>query len=516
MRCVRVVVLLVLAALAGSVLIAAEEQPLVAGSEGVPTPKKTRDVKPKYPPQAIAQGLRGIVILELLIDTRGNVASASVVRGVPGLDEAAIAAVRQWRYEPVKVDGKAVSIRLTVPIAFSLALPGLLRDAGIPELRQGGAPVFPDRAEGGTAVAEVTLEPDGQVGSVQVVQGGEPWVGALVAALRTWRFSPPPEDVTLSFRVEADFIAGGSGAKRLVLRAAGLRQVDLLDAAHVATTARQSAQAPETPAQDAARTQPPPDQGAPPQPPPGAPARPGSAPDAPPPPATPSGPGTSAVLPPAAAPPSSQPPTSNAPTQGTAPPAGPAAPPIEGITVPPPPPAPENGISVVRDVRLEPGVPELSRGRRPVPPPFARIAGATGTVEVTFSVNAAGATLVQGASGPDLLKKAAEQAVASWVFRRTRADRAYLLATFNYRSDSANAVVRPQSTPATTGAPAPAASAPVVPAAPASAEPAPAIASPGVAPAAASPGSVPSGTSVPAQASPDSPPARPKDPPRSE
>ena len=62
----------------------------------------------------------------------------------------------------------------------------------------------------------------------------------------------------------------------------------------------------------------------------------------------------------------------------------------------------------------------------------ARMAGATGTVEVAFSVSAAGATTIQNVTGPDLLKKAAEQAVASWVFRRTRADRAYLVAVFSY------------------------------------------------------------------------------------
>jgi hypothetical protein len=72
------------------------------------------------------------------------------------------------------------------------------------------------------------------------------------------------------------------------------------------------------------------------------------------------------------------------------------------------------------------------------------MAGATGTVEVTFSVSAAGTTTIQKTTGVDLLKKAAEQAVASWVFRRTRADRAYLVAVFDYRDDRAAASVRPQ------------------------------------------------------------------------
>jgi hypothetical protein len=124
-----------------------------------------------------------------------------------------------------------------------------------------------------------------------------------------------------------------------------------------------------------------------------------------------------------------------------------APPPVEVITAPPPPGPPENGVSAIRDVSLEPGVPDLTRGRRPVAPPLARMSGSTGTVEVAFSVSAAGTTTVQGATGPDLLKPAAEQAVASWVFRRARADRAYLVAAFAYTGDKSSAVVRPQATP---------------------------------------------------------------------
>ncbi len=94
-------------------------------------------------------------------------------------------------------------------------------------------------------------------------------------------------------------------------------------------------------------------------------------------------------------------------------------------------------------------MPDLTRGRHPVAPPLARMSGTTGSVEVEFSVSAAGTTLVSGVSGPDQLKKASEQTVASWVFRRTRADRAYLTAVFTYSPDNKTAaVVRPQPAPA--------------------------------------------------------------------
>jgi hypothetical protein len=59
-------------------------------------------------------------------------------------------------------------------------------------------------------------------------------------------------------------------------------------------------------------------------------------------------------------------------------------------------------------------------------------------------VNAAGITSVQSVAGPDILKPASEQAVASWIFRRASAMRLHLLAIFTYRPDSASASVRPE------------------------------------------------------------------------
>ena len=116
---------------------------------------------------------------------------------------------------------------------------------------------------------------------------------------------------------------------------------------------------------------------------------------------------------------------------------------METLSIAPPPEPPENGLSAIRDVTLNPGVPDLTRGRRPVPPPFARMAQATGAVDVMFSVDAAGIASVKGSNGPDVFKRAAEQAVTSWTFRRTRAERIFLVAEFKYTADAASATVRP-------------------------------------------------------------------------
>ncbi len=226
---------------AGAAPLFAQEEPLAAGSEGIPVPKKTKHVQPTYPQEALAQGVRGIVILDIVVDTQGKVESTSVVRSVPGLDEAAIAAARQWEYEPTKVSDKPVRVRITVPITFALALPQLARQDGIPELRQGASPAWPAGADGGgLAAAEVTLEPDGRVGGARVLDGGAPWSDALLAALRTWRFAPPPDDAVLSFRVEAEFVSPRGSApqqRRVTLKAAGLQRSGLLDAPATAAAA---------------------------------------------------------------------------------------------------------------------------------------------------------------------------------------------------------------------------------------------------------------------------------------
>src|SRR5258706_6995898 len=193
----------------------AQDVPKVAGTE-VPAPKRIKTVQPDYPPEALAQGLRGIVILDLVVDTQGHVASADVIRSVPPFDEAALAAVRKWEYEVTRVEGKPVSVRLTVPITFAMKLPEITsRQEGIPELRQGAISAYPPSAvaarDGASVTVEVALESDGQIGEVQVKDGAPPFSGALLQALKTWRFAPPGPGVLLSFRVEAQFIPGGKG-----------------------------------------------------------------------------------------------------------------------------------------------------------------------------------------------------------------------------------------------------------------------------------------------------------------
>ena len=84
-------------------------------------PEKIKDVPPKYPKEAKEAGVQGIVILEGIIDHRGNVTDVRVLRSIPLLDQAAIDAVKQWKYEPTLLEGLPVPIVMTVTVNFTLS-----------------------------------------------------------------------------------------------------------------------------------------------------------------------------------------------------------------------------------------------------------------------------------------------------------------------------------------------------------------------------------------------------------
>jgi TonB family protein len=87
---------------------------------GVRAPAKIGDVAPVYPAEARTARVQGVVILEATVSSTGEVTDVEVLRSVPLLDEAAVAAVRQWRYEPTLVDGVAVPVLMTVTVNFAL------------------------------------------------------------------------------------------------------------------------------------------------------------------------------------------------------------------------------------------------------------------------------------------------------------------------------------------------------------------------------------------------------------
>jgi len=76
-------------------------------------------VNPVYPPEALPQKLHGSVVLQATIGRDGGVEDLKLLRGYFVLGKAAIAAVRQWRFQPYSLNGRATQTQTTITINFN-------------------------------------------------------------------------------------------------------------------------------------------------------------------------------------------------------------------------------------------------------------------------------------------------------------------------------------------------------------------------------------------------------------
>jgi periplasmic protein TonB len=86
----------------------------------VKPPVRIRDVSPVYPEAARLARVEGLVVIEAIIGPTGEVQEARVLRSSPLLDEAALTAVRQWKYTPTLLSGTPVPVIMTVTVKFTL------------------------------------------------------------------------------------------------------------------------------------------------------------------------------------------------------------------------------------------------------------------------------------------------------------------------------------------------------------------------------------------------------------
>jgi protein TonB len=111
--------------LTGGLLAANTNQP---SAPAAPTPiggdvvtaRLISSVPPAYPALARTQHIQGDVRVDALIGVNGRVTSMKVISGPTLLHQAAMDALRQWKYQPATLDGKPVAMHLTVTIQFHL------------------------------------------------------------------------------------------------------------------------------------------------------------------------------------------------------------------------------------------------------------------------------------------------------------------------------------------------------------------------------------------------------------
>jgi TonB family protein len=100
-----------------------KREPIKVG-ENVQESKLIRRVEPAYPELAKRARVEGRVLLAVTVDEEGNVSEIRVIVGHPLLVEAAVTAVRQWKYSPTLLNGEPVPVIATVTVRFSLAALG--------------------------------------------------------------------------------------------------------------------------------------------------------------------------------------------------------------------------------------------------------------------------------------------------------------------------------------------------------------------------------------------------------
>ncbi|MGH9679002.1 MAG: energy transducer TonB, partial [Candidatus Acidiferrales bacterium] len=75
---------------------------------------------PEYPARARAAHIQGDVVLRAIIDKEGKISEVHVLSGDELLAEAAVEAVKQWRYKPMFSDGQPAEVETTITVTFSL------------------------------------------------------------------------------------------------------------------------------------------------------------------------------------------------------------------------------------------------------------------------------------------------------------------------------------------------------------------------------------------------------------
>jgi protein TonB len=90
---------------------------------GVSAPRLIREVKPGYTSDAMRARIQGLVRLQAIVLPDGSIGNARVVRSLDdrfGLDEEAVKAVKQWRFEPGRREGRAVPVIVEIELSFAL------------------------------------------------------------------------------------------------------------------------------------------------------------------------------------------------------------------------------------------------------------------------------------------------------------------------------------------------------------------------------------------------------------
>jgi TonB family protein len=185
-------------------------------------------VTPMYPEEAKSKGVQGTVRLRVDVTKDGSVSSADIMNGDPLLADSAIAAAKQWRYQPFMNCGQPMEAQAVENVRYSLAGSNasvtIVAPSMRPRISSGVAaanlvhrvdPIYPKESEKaklqGRVVLELMISKEGEPHDISVVSGTPELVDAALDAVRQWRYKPyvlNGEPVEVQTVVQINFTLG--------------------------------------------------------------------------------------------------------------------------------------------------------------------------------------------------------------------------------------------------------------------------------------------------------------------
>lgn len=206
--------------LAGMVLLLAlpgistAQEDTFVGEQDVP-PRPVKRVNPTYPLNMSRAGVEARVVVDFVVDSKGNVVNAHVFSSNnPWFERPAINAISKWHFEPGLKEGRPVNARMRIPITFSLteggrnvsgwkitkgkgheSLPPAFQWETAPKPVDSTFPIYPfDALVAGTkgkTLVQFIVGKDGSVIDSKVIETSAPEFGeAVQAMIETWKFDP--------------------------------------------------------------------------------------------------------------------------------------------------------------------------------------------------------------------------------------------------------------------------------------------------------------------------------------
>ncbi len=167
---------------------------------------------PAYPAEAKLQKIQGTVVVELTVDEAGAPVEVKALEGPEALAPTAVEYAKSWRFEPARVDGKAVKARFRLSMPFRLredapvgktskgkadTTPGLAQDTAFSRIKvayQPPAPAYPADAKlakiQGTVEVEIIVNEQGVPVGVKALSGPEELRPTALGYAEDWRFAP--------------------------------------------------------------------------------------------------------------------------------------------------------------------------------------------------------------------------------------------------------------------------------------------------------------------------------------